>query len=348
LLENSVPRRAAPAFLLASCLAAALAGFTQAYAAAPPATQTPPAAPIAPDTDQPLWRATHGVLLGVGRAGNRLVAVGDRGIILLSDDQGATWREVRTGKPELLTAVLFTTPEEGWAVGQDSTILHTTDAGEHWTAQTKDDGNDQALFSIASLGAGHLIATGAYALVLETTDGQTWTPDKLPNLDEDYHLNCVMAHIGPSGGDDVVITGEAGHAFVRHGTAWTPIPVGYDGSQFGCLTRSDGSMYSFGLRGSLFVSTASTPAWTRIPTGEDRSLFGGTVLANGLIALVGSNGLMLLLDPHTNTLRKMAPVTGATLSGIVETPDGKWVVVGDDGVHTVDPASLAASAEVTQ
>jgi photosystem II stability/assembly factor-like uncharacterized protein len=337
LLENSVLRRAAPALLLACCLAAAPAAFTPAQAAAPPTAQT------TPDTDQPLWRATHGVLLGVGRAGNRMVAVGDRGIILLSDDQGATWREVPTGKPELLTSVLFTTPREGWVVGQDSTILHTADAGEHWTSQNKDDGNDQALFSIASLGAGHLITTGAYALVLETTDGQTWTPDKLPNLDEDYHLNCVMAHY-----DDVVITGEAGHAFVRHGTTWTPIPVGYDGSQFGCLTRSDGSMYSFGLRGSLFVSTTATPAWTRIPTGEDRSIFGGTVLANGLIALVGSNGLMLLLDPHTNPLRKLAPVTGATLSGIAEAPNGNWIVVGDDGLHTVNPASQTSAAEVTQ
>ncbi len=333
MLEISVPRRAAPALLLAGCLFAAVAGFSRAHAA----SSNPP------DTDQPLWRATHGVLLGVGRAGNRMVAVGDRGIILLSDDQGATWREVPTGKPELLTAVLFTTPQEGWAVGQDSTILHTTDAGEHWAAQTKDDGNDQALFSIASLGAGHLIATGAYALVLETTDGQTWTPDKLPNLDEDYHLNCVMAHY-----DDVVVTGEAGHAFVRHGTTWTPIPVGYDGSQFGCLTRSDGSMYSFGLRGSLFVSTTATPGWTRIPTGEDRSIFGGTVLANGLIALVGSNGLLLILDPHTNTLRKLAPVTGATLSGIAEAPNGNWVVVGEDGVHTVNLASKSAAAEATQ
>jgi photosystem II stability/assembly factor-like uncharacterized protein len=344
LLENSVPRRAGPALLLASGIAAAFAGFLPVFS---PARAAPSAATASPDTDQPLWRATHGVLLGVGRAGNRLVAVGDRGIILLSDDQGKTWREVPTGKPELLTSVLFTTPQEGWAVGQDSTILHTTDAGEHWTAQTKDDGNDQALFSIASLGAGHLIATGAYALVLETTDGQTWTPDKLPNLDEDYHLNCVMAHFGEGGVDDVVVTGEAGHAFVRHGAAWKPIPVGYDGSQFGCLTRSDGSMYSFGLRGSLFVSTTATPGWTRIPTGEERSIFGGTVLSNGLIALVGGNGLMLLLDPHTNTLRRMVPVSGATLSGVVEAPNGAWVVVGDDGVHTVNPMPLPA-AEVTQ
>ncbi len=305
------------------------------------------AAPAGPRrTDTADWRAAHSPLLTVVRAGDRLVAVGDRGTILLSDDQGITWRASQSGTKELLTASVFTSPVEGWVVGQDSTILHTADAGAHWATQTTAIGNDQALFSVASLGPDHLIATGAYALVLEThNDGAAWSPDKLPNLDEDYHLNCVMAH-----GPDVVITGEAGHAFVRHGATWTPMPVGYEGSQFGCLTASDGSMYSFGLRGSLFVSTAAQPAWHRIDTGEQRSIFGGTVLANGFMALVGGNGLVMLLDPQTQKLRTLPPPTGVTLSGVAEAKDGKWVIVGDDGVHLVDPTAPppAAEKEMTQ
>ena len=295
-------------------------------------------------TDTPAWRAAHSPLLTVARAGDRLVAAGDRGTILLSDDQGATWSISHSGTTELLTASVFTSPAEGWVVGQDSTILHTADAGAHWTTQTTAAGNDQALFSIAGLGAGHLIATGAYALVLETQNGgSAWSPDKLPNLDEDYHLNCVMAH-----GADVVVTGEAGHAFVRRGAAWTPLPVGYEGSQFGCLSTRDGAMYSFGLRGSLFVSTAAAPAWRRVETGEQRSIFGGTVLANGFIALVGSNGLVLLFDPQTLKLRTLPPPTGKTLSAVAETAGGKWVTVGDDGVHVVDPTAPAAEKEMTQ
>ena len=302
------------------------------------------AAPLAP-TDTPDWRAVHGVLLAVSRAGKRLVAVGDRGAILLSDDQGVTWSTAKSGTDELLTASVFTTAAEGWVVGQDSTILHTTDAGAHWATQTTAKGADQALFSVASLGPGHLVATGAYALMLETIDGgAAWTPVKLPNLDEDYHLNCVLGR-----GEDVLVTGEAGHAFVRHGTAWTPMPVGYEGSQFGCLRTQDGDVYSFGLRGSLFVSTAASPAWRRIDTGEQRSLFGGTVLADGKFALVGGNGLVMAFDPHTGHARTLPPPSRATLSGVAETADGKWVIVGDDGVHVVDPvAASPAGGEMTQ
>ncbi len=336
--RSPAPRRKSRELLYCATLLAGLLG-NAAQAAAPLSAN----APTAP-TDQPIWRQTHGVLLSVARAGDRLVAAGDRGTILLSDDQGASWRSVASGTDELLTSATFISPTEGWLVGQDSTILHTSDAGLHWQSQFSAAGTDQALFSVASLAPGHLVATGSYALMLETTNAAAWSAVKLPHLDEDYHLNCVMAR-----GDDLVITGEAGHAFLRHGAAWTPIPVPYDGSQFGCLTTHDGTMYSFGLRGSLFVARPGPVVWKRIETGEQRSIFGGTVLANGFLGLVGSNGLMMLFDPQTEKLRTLPPVTGATLSSVAETAGGKWVVVGEDGVHTLDPASTPASqAEVTQ
>jgi photosystem II stability/assembly factor-like uncharacterized protein len=296
----------------------------------------------APDTDQPLWRAEHGVLLAIAAAGDRLVAVGDRGIVLLSDDEGEHWREVHSGTDELLTAVLFTNAHDGWAVGQDATILHTADAGATWQSQRAKPGGDTALFSIAAVTPeatpGHLVATGAYALALETPDGTQWNPVSLPSMDEDYHLNCVTAR-----GDDLVITGEAGHVFMRHAGNWTAIPVPYDGSQFGCLTEPAGGVYSFGLRGSLFLLSPAETKWQRIDTGLQQSIFGGVILAGGHIALVGGNGLLVLLDPATNTLAKLNAGTGAALSGVVQTRAGKLVVVGDDGVHVIDPKSAEAT-----
>ena len=40
--------------------------------------------------------ALRSTLLDVASAGQRLVAVGERGHVLLSDDQGKTWRQART------------------------------------------------------------------------------------------------------------------------------------------------------------------------------------------------------------------------------------------------------------
>src|SRR5690348_137432 len=69
-------RRAAfPALLLAVSLAIADEAATDPVRAAEPARL-----------------AARGLLVAIATAGQRLVAVGDRGIIVLSDERGASWR----------------------------------------------------------------------------------------------------------------------------------------------------------------------------------------------------------------------------------------------------------------
>jgi hypothetical protein len=51
--------------------------------------------------------AERSVLLDVARAGNRLVAVGERGIIIWPDDTGKSWHQAEVPASESLTAVDF-------------------------------------------------------------------------------------------------------------------------------------------------------------------------------------------------------------------------------------------------
>ncbi len=303
------------------------------------------AAAAAPDTtDNPIWRATHGLLLGLARAGSRLVAVGNEGHILLSDDEAKTWRMAKSPTDELLTAVVFPTPTEGWAVGQDEVVLHSTDSGQTWTQQHFAANSDQALFTIISLAPQHLFTSGAYNLILETQDGgAAWKESKIDNLDDDYHLNCAVAR-----GDDILVTGEAGHAFIRYAGAWTQVKLPYDGSQFACLVGPDGSFYSFGLRGSAFKAEAGAAQWTRLDLGVPYSIFGAANLTNGTMALVGSNGLVMLLDPATGKSTQLPPPTDQALSAVVEGQGGRLITVGNDGVHLIDPASSPVQAGVGQ
>jgi len=290
------------------------------------------AANAAPDnTDTPLWRATHGLLLGIARAGTRLVAIGNGGAVLLSDDEGNSWRIAKTPTDELLAAVVFPTPKEGWIAGQDELILHSTDAGETWTQQYVKADADQTLFTIISIAPKHLFTSGAYDLILETQDGATWKESKIDNLDDDYHLNCATAR-----GNDVLVTGESGHAFIRYAGAWTPMKMDYDGSQFACLTGADGTFYSFGLRGSAFKAAAGAPKWTRIDLATQASIFGATNLADGRMALVGSSGSIRLLDPASGHVTALPQISEKALSAVVEGKNGKLIVVGADGVHLVD------------
>uniref|UniRef100_UPI00036A9E88 WD40/YVTN/BNR-like repeat-containing protein n=1 Tax=Pseudomonas putida TaxID=303 RepID=UPI00036A9E88 len=81
-------------------------------------------------------QALRAVLQDVARADARLVAVGERGVVLLSDDNGATWRQATAVPVSVsLTAVQFIDARNGWAVGHAGVVLHSQDGGEHWSVQ---------------------------------------------------------------------------------------------------------------------------------------------------------------------------------------------------------------------
>ena len=58
--------------------------------------------------------------LDISQVGRRLVAVGQRGHIVYSDDDGQQWWQATVPTKRLLTAVSFTADGTGWAVGHDA------------------------------------------------------------------------------------------------------------------------------------------------------------------------------------------------------------------------------------
>jgi photosystem II stability/assembly factor-like uncharacterized protein len=78
----------------------------------------------------------HTLMFDITKAGERYIAVGVRGHIILSDDDGTTWRQAeKVPVRSDLLAVTFVDELTGWSVGHDSVILHTTDGGENWVKQ---------------------------------------------------------------------------------------------------------------------------------------------------------------------------------------------------------------------
>lgn len=78
----------------------------------------------------------HGWVVGSGYDS----AEDKSGIILRTDNGGATWRVVLDGKTDGLRSVFFANNSVGWAVGgrpsKEGVILKTTDGGETWQQQS--------------------------------------------------------------------------------------------------------------------------------------------------------------------------------------------------------------------
>jgi photosystem II stability/assembly factor-like uncharacterized protein len=130
-------------------------------------------------TGGPWRRVTRSNTLGVAfhadRDGRHVWMVGDRGIILASDDGGATWIPLRSSTQGDLTGIVFVPGgERGWAISNSGEIVRTTDHGRTW-ARVHPQGAEPYSRRIAVSDDG-LRVVAQYGL--KSNDGGTlWTED---------------------------------------------------------------------------------------------------------------------------------------------------------------------------
>jgi len=72
------------------------------------------------------------LLLDIDVAGQRLVAVGEQGVIVFSDNEGDKWQQAKVPVSAMLTGVNFLSHTHGWAVGHDGVMLSSGNAGSEW------------------------------------------------------------------------------------------------------------------------------------------------------------------------------------------------------------------------
>jgi len=80
-------------------------------------------------------KAHKNLLLDITNAGDRLVAVGERGHVIASDDDGFSWLQAKVPVISTLTAVYFVDENTGWAVGHDGVVIKSVDGGLSWKKQ---------------------------------------------------------------------------------------------------------------------------------------------------------------------------------------------------------------------
>ncbi|MCR4302068.1 MAG: YCF48-related protein [Sulfuricaulis sp.] len=282
--------------------------------------------------------AIRQLLLDIAPAGSRLVAVGERGRILLSTDEGKNWSQATAPGQATLTAVYFHDDRHGWAVGHDAVILRTEDGGRTWALVHQAPEERKPLLDVWFENPRHGFAIGAYGLALETRDGgRQWRRRTL--LPQDMHLNAIVG--GPGG--RIYIAGEAGTLLRSDdaGRRWRELSSPYPGSFFGVLQLPDGNPLIFGLRGKAFRSPDSGRRWLPVATHGETTLQGGAVLDDGSVVLVGNDGQLLIsvdggrqFTPRRNGPRQAFAAVAAS--------GGAFVLVGERGVAAVPRAESGA------
>lgn len=317
----------------------------------------------------PSGLASRSPLLDLARAGQRLVAVGQRGHILYSDDSGKLWQQAEVPVSSDLNAVNFPTPEQGWAVGNDGVVLHSEDAGSTWRKQLDGrqigklvldyysalakaepdnerwaalvaegqrlvkEGADKPFLSVwfASDQVGYIV--GVFNLILRTSDGgKSWTPfqDRTDNP-QGYHLNAIA-----STGDDLYIAGEQGLLLKWDDSVerFVDVPTPYQGTFFGVIGEP-GELLAYGLRGHVFRSLHGGNDWQSIGNGVQISISAAVRDGRGQYRLFSQAGHILKTTSKFGPLELLAQTNQLPVAGAALAADGSLVLVGSRGVRVL-------------
>jgi alpha-tubulin suppressor-like RCC1 family protein len=162
--------------------------------------------------------------------------------VFRSNDAGRSWR-VLTRLLQPLTSLVFANPDEGWVVGKQGLIAHTTDGGGNWRYENRfEEGPD--LYSVAYAN-GQVWAVGDDGTIVTRPVGDTWGIDSITAT---RNLRCVhMLDIYRG-----VAVGEAGFVFTHVVDRWLREPIGATSTLTACFMPSQTCAFFGDSLGTLY------------------------------------------------------------------------------------------------
>ena len=277
-------------------------------------------------------RLLKSILLDVVHTGERLVAVGERGHILYSGDNGLTWVQARVPVSVTLTAVYFPTQRHGWAVGHDGIVLHSCDGGRSWAVQL--DGNQVNTLVVEHLSqlvgskksrTGPLDLDALKFLLSDASIALKEGPTR-PFMDVWFKNEREGLVIGAFG---LILKTLDG------GATWRPIYEQMDnpdGFHYYGIARAGSSLFIAGEGGMLFRSRDGGNTWNRQTSPYVGSFFGivGHPAGNFVMAF-GMEGKLFCSTDMGATWEPVKLNSRTSLSGGTVLPDGAVVISGING-----------------
>lgn len=333
---------------------------------------------------QPSDYALKGVVSGIARQGERLIAVGPRGLILVSTDAAATWKQVASPIATDLVSVKFQDANTAWAVGHDAVALRTPDGGVTWqkvldgrsvftllreTYTTRAKAGDKAADTLLaeldrSMGQSATpdampspfldvwfanalegYLVGAFGLVLRTLDGGKQWESIVDQLDNDRRF-----HLYAVTGNETqrFIAGEQGLLLQLDAVSkrFVKVETPYAGTFFGIDLRGQ-ALLVYGLRGNAYVRPSPAEAWIKIDTGTEAHIVSAIHLADDQLVLVSQSGQLLQVSSDFRSSKGLKnPVSGEVLGAVASGP--KSIALARlSGVGRIDVGGLMSPLEST-
>lgn len=272
-------------------------------------------------------------ILDAGRTGKRLVAVGERSLIFVSDDEGRTWIPRPVEGEKVLTGLATSDGKKLIATGHSGVILWSGDGGDRWERSNVPKSQKEALLGVIAFPDGKAFAFGGYASFLVSSDaGKTWEQRSIlgPEIDKHFY---GLAHNDQS----IVLVGEAGLISISEdlGEHWRVVSSPYPGSLFGVTYMPQGGYVAYGMRGKVMRSIDRGATWMELESNVTSPFFSATLLSDGRLVLAGKDGVLALVAPDGSKIETRHTADRRTVSRVIEGSGQEWLLLGDAGIRRV-------------
>ena len=292
-------------------------------------------APVAQLIDGPSVTARlakESLLLGIhGRAGIA-IAVGERGHILLTNNQGKNWIQKQSPTRRTLNSVYLLDQKTIWIVGHQSTVLRSQDSGESWTKIKVLDDPETSFLDLLFVDSSRGFIVGSYGKFFSTIDGgNTWIENK---QEDDPHFYQITS----AANGFLWLIGEFGTVWKSNnqGKSWKSLDIEYEGTLFGAvpLIKSD-SIIVHGLQGNIFRFKNGS-IWEKIDSPTNAILHRGLQLKDGRVVIASGAG-ELLLGNGEGRLFQVTPLLekAAVPTDFWQSEDGSLLITTDRGVFRI-------------
>ena len=301
--------------------------------------------------DDRMQRATEMVdakqrtlLVDVIAVGERLLAVGERGRVLISTDQGASWQQGQVPVSVMLTAIATAGDSVLWGVGHDGIVIKSSDAGDSWSKVLEGGQITQ------------LVADYYKALVAEAEADPNYDEYQLEELVfraedaaialEDNVLPTLL-NVRFSDADNGYLLGAYGLLMATRdgGQSWQVMNEALgnvDGFHLNDISFTEDSTIIAGEGGILFRSRDSGASWEALYSPYDGSFFGIEHLGNNQLIAYGLRGNAFESADDGDSWQQISLPLNRTLTGMAQLADGTQILVGSFGAMLVKSAGADA------
>lgn len=295
-------------------------------------------------------KASSSLLIDIEKLDNAYVAVGERGHVLRSEDNGKTWVQSDVPVRVMLNAVSFVDNDTGWAVGYDGHVVKTEDGGKTWVLKrnglsAQAEANAKALQfyrqevdRLTTLIASGTLTPEELLTAKDELDEADWQLGSAKDKTENAPIANPLLDVWFSDANNGWIVGAFGTLLktTDGGASWQDVSQDLDNEMGYHLNAvmglAEGSVVVTGEAGYLTYSKDGGSTWELADLGYDGTLFALSANPEGTaIVTTGLRGKTFISLGDLSQWTNISPDVGFSLAGVNFYENDQFLLVGHGG-----------------